>query len=108
MSEQPPFDLRKLLHYTRRKTMRFSEYVDKFIESPSKHLYTSSMLIAEAVRHFGFKVVIRGGEPVVSYNIFTKGVSSGWSCLFLFFVSCLIKFLFQFIEFLFHLLIALS
>ena len=82
MSEQPAFDLRKLLHYTRRKTMGFSEYVDQFIASPSKHLYTSSMLIAEAVRYFGFKVVIRGGEPVVSYNIFKDSFSNGVNAVY--------------------------
>lgn len=76
------FDLRNLLRYQRRKTMRFSEYVDQFIESPEKHLYTSSMLIAEAVRHFGCKIVIRGGEPVISYNIFKDIFSNGVNAVY--------------------------
>ncbi len=81
-NDSEAFDLRNLLRYQRRKTMRFSEYVDQFIESPEKHLYTSSMLIAEAVRHFGCKIVIRGGEPVISYNIFKDIFSNGVNAVY--------------------------
>lgn len=76
------FDLRKLLSYTRRKTMSFSEYVDVLIDKPEQHFYTSSMLISEAIEHFGYKVSIRSGEPVVSYNIFRDIFSNGVNAVY--------------------------
>lgn len=76
------FDLRHLLNYTRRKTMGFSEYVDVLIDNPDQHFYTSSMLIAEAIKHFGYKVAIRSGEPVISYNIFSDIFSNGVNAVY--------------------------
>jgi len=79
---QEAFDLRNLLSYTRRKTMSFSDYVEKLLEKPEQHFYTSSMLISEAIVHFGYKVSIRSGEPVISYNIFRDIFSNGVNAVY--------------------------
>ena len=62
--------------------MTFTEYVDAFLEDPESYLKTSSMLIAEAIRHFGFKVVIRSGEPMFSYKIFEDIFSNGINAVY--------------------------
>lgn len=76
------FDYKRILGYTRRKHMSFSNFVENFIESPQDHLHTSSSLIFEAIKHFGYKVVIRSGEPVVSYNIFKDIFSDGVNAVY--------------------------
>lgn len=71
-----------LLGSQRRKRMRFSEFIDLVEESPNDYLHTSSSLISEAIRHFGFQIVIRSGEPVISYNIFQDLFSTGINAVF--------------------------
>lgn len=82
MEEKNQFNYRSALSYTRRKHMRFSEWVDEFLSKPDKHLNTSSTLIAEAIKHFGYKIVIRSGEPVVSFNIFKDIFSNGVNAVY--------------------------
>ncbi len=80
MSER--FDARDVLRYYRKKTMRFSAFVDLLIEKPEDVLVTSSQLIDNAIGHFGFDVVVRSGEPVVSYRIFKDLFSGGVNAVF--------------------------
>jgi len=40
------------------------------------------MLISEAIQHFGFEIVVRSGEPAVSYNVFKDPFSGGINAVF--------------------------
>jgi predicted Ser/Thr protein kinase len=62
--------------------MSFTEFLDKLIENPVDHLHTSSTIISNAIRHFGYKIVVRSGEPVISYNIFQDLFSDGINATF--------------------------
>jgi len=56
-------DLKKLLGHYKKKSIKFSDFIDKFVEDPYGSTHTSSSLISEAIKHFGFEIVIRSGEP---------------------------------------------
>ena len=75
-------NLKDLLGSQRRKSMRFSEYIDLVSENPKDYLHTSSSLISDAIKYFGFEIVIRSGEPVISYNIFQDLFSTGINAVF--------------------------
>ncbi|MBN1413115.1 MAG: hypothetical protein JW969_19905 [Spirochaetales bacterium] len=75
-------DVQKLLQYYKEKSMSFSEFIEEFLENPRAHLHTSSTLIYEAINHFGYKIVIRSGEPTLSYNIFEDPFSNGTTAIF--------------------------
>jgi len=81
-TEPNPFNVRDLLGLRQRRTLRFSEFVQEFLEHPDDYLHTSSSLIAAAIKHFGFEIVVRSGEPVLSYNIFRDPFSSGINAVF--------------------------
>ena len=76
------FNYRKLLDYHLKQTMSFSEWVGLFTERPQDHLHTSSTLISEAIKYFGFEIVIRSGEPAISYNIFKDLFSNGINAVY--------------------------
>ncbi|MCB1050289.1 MAG: hypothetical protein KDC71_06765 [Acidobacteria bacterium] len=76
------FNYRDALGYTRKRTLRFHEFVDAFIENPVPYLHTSSTLIAEAIKHFGFSILVRSGEPVISYEVFKDIFSNGTNAVF--------------------------
>lgn len=76
------FDLRDVLSYSRQNTLRFSQFVDRFIEDPSDFLHTSSTLLSRAIQHFDFSIVVRSGEPVISYKIFKDIFNSGTNAVF--------------------------
>ncbi len=82
ISGEAGFNYKDLLNYHRRKHMRFSEFVEQFLEKPESFLQTSSTLIFEAVKHFGYKIVIRSGEPVISYTIFEDIFSNGVNAVY--------------------------
>ncbi|MFQ5561860.1 MAG: hypothetical protein ACE5FU_14930, partial [Nitrospinota bacterium] len=66
----------------RRKDMPFSQFVELFLEDPTKFLYNSSTLIAEAIKYFGYKIVVRNGEPILSFNIFKDIFSDGINAVY--------------------------
>lgn len=76
------FDIKEALSYSRKRTLRFHEFVAMFIQNPEPFLHTSSTLVAEAIAHFGFSIVVRSGEPVISYNIFKDIFSNGSNAVF--------------------------
>ena len=76
------FDFRQLLNHYRKKTISFSEWLDDFMANPGNHLHTSSTLISEAVKFFGYRIVIRSGEPTISYNIFNDPFAKGINAVF--------------------------
>jgi hypothetical protein len=75
-------DLRSFLGGSKPRSLRFSEFVDAFTEDPLGCLRTSSTLISEAIQHFGFEIVVRSGEPAVSYNVFKDPFSVGTNAVF--------------------------
>lgn len=75
-------DLRELLNYQRRKSIRFSEFIEGVINNPNDYLQTSASLISKAIEYFGFEIVVRAGEPVISYNIFKDLFSTGINAVF--------------------------
>ena len=75
-------DLKGLLSYKRRKTLGFSEFIEEFTQNPRDFLQTSSTLLARAIEHFGYKVVVRSGEPIISYKIFEDIFNKGTNAVF--------------------------
>jgi len=76
------FDLKTVLGYTRKRTLRFEDFVQEFIQSPQEFLNTSSTLLTQAIQHFGFKIVVRAGEPIISYEIFKDKLNGGTNAVF--------------------------
>ncbi len=76
------FNYRDLLRFNRKRTLNFSEFIQEFLEHPQNFLQTSSSLITAAVKHFGFRILIRSGEPVLSYNVFQDPFSKGINAVF--------------------------
>ena len=76
------FNIRDVLGYKRNKTLKFSEFVDEFIERPDDFLHTSSTLLTKAIKHFGYEIVVRSGEPVISYHIFKDMFNNGTNAVF--------------------------
>lgn len=75
-------DLRQLLNYQRKKSIKFSEFIEGVMEYPNDYLQTSATLVSSAIRYFGFKIVVRSGEPIISYNIFKDLFSTGINAVF--------------------------
>lgn len=75
-------EFRSLLGRLRKRSLRFSEFVDYLVEKPDEALRTSSTLIWEAIEHFGFRIVVRSGEPTLSYEIFKDPFSGGTNAVF--------------------------
>lgn len=78
----PGFNYRDLLRYNRKRTLTFSEFIQEFLRNPQNFLQTSSSLITSSVKHFGFRIMIRSGEPVLSYNVFEDPFSNGINAVF--------------------------
>lgn len=72
----------KLLGYYREKSIRFSQFVETFAEDPIPCLHTSSTLIHAAIRHFGYDIVVRSGEPTIRYKIFDDPFSGGINAVY--------------------------
>ncbi|MGA0928593.1 MAG: hypothetical protein ACO3TE_04735 [bacterium] len=77
-----PLKLRDLLGYRRKNTIHFSDFVNNLLEDPQTHLHTSSSIISAAIKYFGHEIVIRSGEPVISYNVFKDPFSNGINAVF--------------------------
>jgi predicted Ser/Thr protein kinase len=72
----------KLLGYYREKSMRFSQFIEAFVEDPTPCLHTSATLIHAAIKHFGYRIVVRSGEPTISYRIFEDPFSGGINAVY--------------------------
>ena len=75
-------DYRKILDYRKEESLRFSEFFEQFIDNPAPYLHTSATLIHEAIKHFGYKIVVRSGEPAIRFNIFEDLFSSGINAVY--------------------------
>ena len=76
------FDFKSVLGYTRNRTLRFSNFVEEVIRRPHDFLQTSSTLLAKAIEYFGFDIVVRAGEPIISYRIFHDIFNKGTNAVF--------------------------
>ncbi len=77
-----PFDYKSLLGTERKSSMRFSQFVDHFVENPESVLKTSASIMLEAIRHFGVDAVVRSGEPCLRYRVFQDQFSNGINAVF--------------------------
>ncbi|MBN1699783.1 MAG: hypothetical protein JW881_19870 [Spirochaetales bacterium] len=76
------FDYKELLGYHREESMSFSEFVEDLIKDPVPYLHTSSTLIYEAIKYFGYRIVVRSGEPTIRYNLFDDPFSGGINAVY--------------------------
>jgi len=76
------FDYKKYLINPKAKSNSFSSFMENLIERPKSFLYTSPSLIADAIRSFGYEIVVRSGEPVVNYAIFSDPFSNGVNAIY--------------------------
>jgi len=77
-----PLNLKELLAGQKRKNMRFSQFIKNVTVKPQDYLHTASSLISDAIKYFGFEIVIRSGQPIISYNIFKDLFSTGINAVF--------------------------
>ncbi|MCM8530953.1 MAG: hypothetical protein NE330_07320, partial [Lentisphaeraceae bacterium] len=77
-----PFDYKKLLSYKKNESMLFSEFIEEFLTKPEGALKTSAGLILDAIKHFGYEIVIRSGEPILRYKIFHDLFSNGINAVY--------------------------
>lgn len=86
MEEYPsasnPFDYRSILGTDRKTSLRFSEFMNRFLAEPEAVLKTSATMILEAIRYFGMEIVVRSGEPCLRYRIFQDMFSNGINAVF--------------------------
>ena len=75
-------NIQQLLAYQRTKALTFSQFIEMLNENPEEHLQTSATLISKAINYYGFEIVVRGGEPVLSYNIFKDPFSNGVNAVY--------------------------
>ena len=76
------FDYRELLGYQRKTPMRFSQFIENFMENPDGMLKTSAAIILEAIKHFGYEIVVRSGEPILRYKVFHDLFSNGINAVY--------------------------
>ena len=76
------FNYKRALSYNRKKSIKFSAFIESLVNNPLPYLNTSASLISDAIKYFGFEIVIRSGEPVLSYNIFKDLFNSGINAVF--------------------------
>ncbi|MDX1569703.1 MAG: hypothetical protein R3200_04395 [Xanthomonadales bacterium] len=82
MSREKAFDYHQHLAYHKRESLTFAQFVEECTRDPENALLISSQLISEAIKFFGFKIVVRSGEPVISYNIFEDPFCDGVNAIF--------------------------
>jgi len=76
------FDYKKFLVNPKSDSETFSEFMKNMVENPKVYLYTSPSLVSDAIRSFGYKIVVRSGEPVINYDIFSDPFSDGINAIY--------------------------
>ncbi len=71
------FNFERILGHSKKSSLSFREFVEEASRNPQQSLHTSSSLIAEAVKHFGYEIVVRSGEPTINYQVFEDPFSNG-------------------------------
>ena len=81
MTEQA-FELHRVLGYQKHKSMGFDEFIEECTAQPENVLRVSSQLISEAISFFGFNIIVRSGDPTITYSIFDDPFSGGVNAIF--------------------------
>jgi predicted Ser/Thr protein kinase len=76
------FDYTKYFPDYETESIKFSEFLSEFFKEPKKYLHTSSSIITDSVRSFGYDIKIKGGEPVVSYKLFKDRFFDGINAIY--------------------------
>ncbi len=76
------FDYRQLLAHGLHQSLSFQEFIEKIVEDPNGALHTSSSLIYESIKYFGWEIVVQSGEPSIAYNIFNDPFTRGVNAVF--------------------------
>lgn len=67
---------------TKNDIMTFGEFIEAFNEDPEGCMMTSHQLAHEALKSFGFDLVIRRGEPAISYRLFEDPFAEGINAVY--------------------------
>lgn len=76
------FDYHQHLKYQKSGAMSFAEFIEVCIADPENALRVSSSLINDAIKYFGYEIVIRSGEPTICYSIFKDPFSRGVNAVY--------------------------
>jgi len=76
------FDYRQFLISPKAGSDSFSSFMEDLVATPKSFLYTSPSLVSDAIRSFGYKIVVRSGEPVINYSIFADPFSDGINAIY--------------------------
>lgn len=71
------FNYKDLLGFQKPKLLGFSEFIDMFTKNPEKYLSSSASLILDSIKHFGYEIIVRSGEPVLRYKVFHDLFANG-------------------------------
>ena len=82
MKKATKFDYRELLGFQPKTPLRFSQFIENFMENPDGMLKTSAAIILEAIKHFGYEIVVRSGEPILRYKVFHDLFSNGINAVY--------------------------
>jgi predicted Ser/Thr protein kinase len=73
---------KNLLKTNTKKDLKFSEFIDKLVSDPEPHLKTSTKLVLDAVKHFGYTIRLHSGKPFINYKVFGEMFLSGSSAIY--------------------------
>ncbi|MDF1753804.1 MAG: hypothetical protein P1U89_13570 [Verrucomicrobiales bacterium] len=82
LTDEKPFDYRRLLKTGKRTSLRFSEFVETFIHDPETVLKTSASILLDAIKHFKVEAVVRSGEPCLRYKLFQDHFTTGVNAVY--------------------------
>jgi hypothetical protein len=71
------FNFDSIMGHAKKRSLSFDEFISEVVKNPLQCLHTSSSLISEAVKHFGYEIVVRSGEPTINYRIFADPFANG-------------------------------
>jgi len=74
-------NIKKLLNYKFERNIKWSDYLQMVMETPEPHLKLSTDLILDAIKSYGYKIKMRNGQPVISYNVFSDPFSRGLNAI---------------------------
>lgn len=73
--------IKNLLNYKFERTIKWSDYLNMVVSDPEPHLKLSTDLILDAIKSYGYKIKMRNGQPVISYNVFSDPFSRGLNAI---------------------------
>ncbi|GAG46657.1 unnamed protein product, partial [marine sediment metagenome] len=73
--------IKELLSYKHKRDISFSDYLEDMMKNPQPHLKLSTDIILDAIKSYGWKIKMRNGQPVISYNVFKDPFSRGLNAI---------------------------